>query len=88
MKMALKQGPKGSVPTARGWVHPRTGELLKAMKITKEQLDEYHGVQVLAEPAPIVEEDLHVYADDIEAEVQEVHTPKPKKKKKKRSLFG
>ncbi len=88
MKMALKQGPKGSVPTARGWVHPRTGELLKAMKITKEQLDEYHGVQVLAEPAPIVEEDPHVYADDIEAEVQEVHTPKPKKKKKKRSLFG
>jgi len=86
--MALKQGPKGSVPTARGWVHPRTGELLKAMKITKEQLDEYHGVQVLAEPAPIVEEDPHVYADDIEAEVQEVHTPKPKKKKKKRSLFG
>jgi len=88
--MALKPGPKGSVPTARGWVHPRTGELLKAMKITKEQLDEYHGVQMIAEPAPIVEEDPHVYMNDIEAEVQEDIAPKPKKKKKKAkiSLFG
>ena len=89
--MALKHGPKGSIPTRRGWVHPRTGELLKATKITQEQLDEYNGIQVLAEPEPAVEEDPHVYMDDIEDEVQEAQTATPKKKKKKSnkmSLFG
>ena len=54
--MALKPGPKGAIPTTRGWVHPRTGELLKSQRITQEQLDEYNGVQMIAEPAPVVEE--------------------------------
>ena len=90
MKMALKAGPKGAIPTTRGWVHPRTGELLKSQRITQEQLDEYNGVQMIAEPAPVVEEEVHVYADDIEDEVQENIVPKPKKKKKSKkiSLFG
>jgi hypothetical protein len=90
MKMALKPGPKGAIPTTRGWMHPRTGELLKSQRITQEQLDEYNGVQMIAEPAPVVEEEVHVYADDIEDEVQENLVPKPKSKKKSKkiSLFG
>lgn len=35
---------KNGVLTSRGWVHERTGEVLKAMKVTPEMLDEYYGV--------------------------------------------
>ncbi len=95
-KIGSVVGPKGAIPTSRGWINPKTGELLKSQRITQEQLDAYNGVQVLAEPVipEPVEEDPHVYADDIEAEVQEVMkpAPKPKKKSKKQSkkfsLFG
>ena len=41
MKM---KGPKGAHPTVRGWVHSRTGELLKSQKITQVQIDEWHGI--------------------------------------------
>lgn len=41
--MALK-GPKGARPTVRGWVHPKTGELLKSQKISQQVVDEWHGV--------------------------------------------
>lgn len=41
--MAIK-GPKGAHPTNRGWVHPRTGELLKSQRITQVQIDEWHGI--------------------------------------------
>ena len=107
--MAIKRiggvaGPAGSIPTARGWVHPRTGELLKSQRITQEQLDEWNGTQILAEPViydveptidlnNVVDEDYdegEVYAEDIEDEVQEVQKPKKKTKakKKKFGLFG
>jgi hypothetical protein len=93
--MAIKRiggvaGPNGSIPTAKGWVHPRTGELLKSQRITQEQLDEYNGVQLLTEPT-IVE--VATPEIEIEEEVEEiVEAPKPKKKakakKKKFGLFG
>lgn len=93
--MAIKRiagvaGPSGSIPTAKGWVHPRTGELLKSQRITQEQLDEYNGVQLLVEPT-IVE--VATPEIEIEEEVEEiVEAPKPKKKakakKKKFGLFG
>lgn len=89
----LKPGPKGAIPTLRGWVHPQTGELLKSQRITQEQLNEWNGMQMLAEPAPVVEPEVTmdevVEGDEVELildTVQEV--PKPKKKKKKRTLFG
>lgn len=41
--MALK-GPKGAHPTVRGWVHPKTGELLKSQKISQQVVDDWHGV--------------------------------------------
>lgn len=93
--MAIKRisgvaGPSGSIPTSKGWVHPRTGELLKSQRITQEQLDEYNGVQLLTEPT-IVE--VATPEIEIEEEVEEiVEAPKPKKKakakKKKFGLFG
>ena len=39
-------GPKGAEPTLRGWVNPKTGELLKSQRITQDQIDEWHGVIV------------------------------------------
>ena len=83
--MALKAGPKGAIPTTRGWVHPTTGELLKSQRITQEQLDEYNGVQMIAEPV-IVEPEPEPEEELILDEVV-VEAPKPKKKKK-RTLFG
>lgn len=46
-------GPKNSVPTLRGWVAPN-GELLKAQKISQEEIDEWNGTSVES-PAPVVE---------------------------------
>lgn len=56
--MALK-GPKGAIPTIRGWIHPRTGELLKSQRISEQQIQDWHGapepvLQTLHE-APVVE---------------------------------
>lgn len=46
--MAIK-GPKGAEPTLRGWVNPKTGELLKSQRITQPQIDEWHGVDSFQE---------------------------------------
>lgn len=48
--MAIK-GPKGAHPTTRGWVNPRTGELLKSQRITEGQINEWHGISPAVEPA-------------------------------------
>jgi len=88
--MALKQGPKGAIPTLRGWINPQTGELLKSHRITQEQLDEYNGVQMIVEPAPVIEPEPETeLIVDAEPELFEEPAPKPKKKKKSKiSLFG
>lgn len=44
---------KDAIPTARGWTHPRTGELLKAQKLSEQQIDEYNGVFGKPEAAPV-----------------------------------
>ena len=38
------KGPKGAEPTQRGWINPKTGELLKSQKMTQAQIDEWHGL--------------------------------------------
>lgn len=88
--MALKQGPKGAIPTLRGWINPQTGELLKSQRITQEQLDDYNGVQMIVEPAPVIEPEPETeLIVDAEPELFEEPAPKPKKKKKSKiSLFG
>lgn len=87
--MSLKSGPKGAIPTHRGWVDPRSGELLKSQRITQEQLDEYNGVQMLAEPAPVIEPEPEMeLIADYEPELVEEMPKAKKKKKKKLGLFG
>lgn len=36
---------KQATPTLRGWVNPKTGELLTARKISQTEIDEYLGVE-------------------------------------------
>ena len=43
---------KDAVPTPSGWRHPKTNELLKAQKMTDDQINEYLGV---AEPVTLTE---------------------------------
>ena len=65
-------GPKGSIPTHRGWVHPKTGELLKRQKLSSAFIAEWHGHSTPApapEPAPVMQT-LHE-APMVEREVTE-----------------
>lgn len=43
---------KNAKATVKGWVNGKTGELLKAQKMTQEKADELNGV---VKPAPVVE---------------------------------
>ena len=66
--MTIK-GPKGAHPTLRGWVHPKTGELLKSQKISQQAIDEFFGntiegpfedaIQAIEEVVEEVLEDLN-----------------------------
>jgi len=53
--MAIKTppwAPKGTEPTAKGWVAPN-GEVIKKQKFTAEQIAEWHGEEAMASaPAP------------------------------------
>jgi len=42
---------KNAIPTSVGWKDPRSGELLKATKLTQSDIDSYMGVSTPA-PAP------------------------------------
>jgi hypothetical protein len=45
-----------AVPTKRGWVHPKTGELLAARKISMSDLNEWYADQggaEVVEPTPL-----------------------------------
>lgn len=60
------KGPKNAYPTNRGWVHPKTGELLKAQKITDAQIQEWIGVPTTTpEPEPVVEEPVEVVEETV-----------------------
>ena len=72
-------GPRGAVPTLRGWENPKTGELLKSQRISQEQIDEWHGVTAPAptpEPEPVVlteaPMDVHDYNDMTKLELEAV----------------
>lgn len=66
--MAIK-GPKGAVPTPKGWVHPRTGELLKAGKIAQSDIDAWHGIEEVVQHEEHVIQTLHE-APHVEVEVE------------------
>ena len=35
---------KNALPTGRGWAHPRTGELLKATRLSTADINDYLGI--------------------------------------------
>jgi hypothetical protein len=55
--MAIKppSWAKNSIPTLKGWAHPRTGEILVSGSITQKNIDEYFG-NVSEETLPPVRE--------------------------------
>ena len=47
---------KDALPTGRGWAHPRTGELLKATRLSQADINDYLGIPkapVAVAPAPV-----------------------------------
>jgi len=62
--MAIR-GPKGSHPTVRGWIDPKTGELLKSQKIPESFIADFFGDgSAAASPPPPPEPVSHVMSDD------------------------
>lgn len=49
------RGPKGAVPSQKGWVNPKTGELLKAGKISPAQISEWQGHEAQAVVQPVIQ---------------------------------
>lgn len=44
---------KHAVPTSRGWCDPKSGELLKAIKIKQGMIDEFHAFNNTEEVQPV-----------------------------------
>ena len=44
---------KHAVPTPRGWCDPKSGELLKSIKIQQHMIDEFHSFNGTAELQPV-----------------------------------
>ena len=47
---------KDALPTGRGWAHPKTGELLKATRLSQADINDYLCIPkapVAAAPAPV-----------------------------------
>lgn len=78
---------KNAVPSPRGWRHPRTGELLKKVRLSEQEINEYLLAQgSISAPEPevveIEEEELeYVFGDttfndvtveELEAEDEEI----------------
>lgn len=43
---------KDAIPTIKGWVSPKNGELLKSQKISQAEIDLYMGVTPASDPIP------------------------------------
>jgi hypothetical protein len=77
---------KNAKATVKGWVNPKTGELLKAQKMTQEKADELNGVKPEPAPAlkpkrtrkpkaePVVEAAPAVEVEEVEPEPEPVPT--------------
>ena len=68
---------KNAVPSPRGWRHPRTGELLKKVKLTEQEINEYLLAQgSISAPEPEVVEteytDNDITVEELEAEDEEI----------------
>lgn len=49
---------KNAVPTLRGWVDPKTGELFVSKRFTQEQIDEYNSLSDVTEEVVVEEPQL------------------------------
>jgi len=64
-----------AVPTDRGWTNPKTGELLKAVKIKSHMIDEWHANRSVEEVelTPVVTEPVIVHeTPEIDPEDMEI----------------
>lgn len=63
------RGPKNATPTPRGWINPKTGELLKVQRLSDAQIAGWYGVdpvEPIEQPTPaLVQEDEWV-AEDVD----------------------
>ena len=50
---------KDALPTGRGWAHPKTGELLKATRLSTADINDYLGIPKQVAPAPAPVPDVH-----------------------------
>ena len=79
---------KNAKATVKGWVNPKTGELLKAQKMTQEQADELNGVVVAPEPEPIAEPAPRDGFPEMQVEVAEEPEEVTPKRRRFGKLFG
>ena len=57
---------KDAIPTPQGWRHPKTGELLHAIKLSVEDIDAYNNPISITEPVDeVIYEEDEDWDDDI-----------------------
>ena len=57
---------KDAIPTPQGWRHPKTGELLHAVKLSVEDIDVYNNPISITEPVDeVIYEEDEDWDDDI-----------------------
>ena len=44
---------KDALPTGRGWAHPKTGELLKATRLSTADINDYLGIPKQVAPSAL-----------------------------------
>ena len=68
--MAIKppSWQKDAVPTLKGWIHPKTKEILVGGSIAQSQIDFYLNAGTISAPEPEVIQDV---ISDIEIDIEE-----------------
>jgi hypothetical protein len=59
---------KDAIPTRKGWVHPKTGEILVGGSISQKDIDEYFG-NVSEKTLPYSQEDQIDIMEDVEDDI-------------------
>jgi hypothetical protein len=67
------KGPKNSVPTLRGWINPKSGELLKSQRISQSDIDAWHGVSAPAPAKPKIDMEAIMEEAEIENNAQQLN---------------
>jgi hypothetical protein len=67
------KGPKNAVPTLRGWINPKSGELLKSQKISQSDIDAWHGVSAPVPTKPKIDMETIMEEAEIENNAQQLN---------------